>query len=219
MSDSFQKKIKLIDKNIKDLNSDTLEIKESLELLRETTNILNSAIILILSKNNNIDDETNNFLLGNTIEKYYQQVLERKKLISNLNQKYKNIVKEKKAKSEEESINSNDNETDSLLNKAKPQVELRFIMNKKEELIKKGQMNLGQIKDDIGEIKENLKKQKDDLEEMEDVINENDILTNNAGEIINYTLNQKLRRKMLLYATNVLLFLLIIIIVIYKIYK
>ena len=42
---------------------------------------------------------------------------------------------------------------------------------------------------------------------------------NNAGEIINYTLNQKLRRKMLLYATNVLLFLLIIIIVIYKIYK
>ena len=210
MSDSFQKKIKLIDKNIKDLNSDTLEIKESLELLRETTNILNSAIILILSKNNNIDDETNNFLLGNTIEKYYQQVLERKKIISNLNQKYKNIVKEKKAKSEEESINSNDNETDSLLNKPKPQVELRFIMNKNEELIKKGQKNLGQIKDDIGEIQENLKKQKDDLEEMEDVINENDILANNAGEIINYTLNQKLRRKMLLYATNVLLFLLII---------
>ena len=64
-----------------------------------------------------------------------------------------------------------------------------------------------------------LGKQKDDLEEMEDVINENDILANNAGEIINYTLNQKLRRKMLLYATNVLLFLLIIIIVIYKIYK
>ena len=62
MSDSFQKKIKLIDKNIKDLNSDTLEIKEYLELLTETTNILNSAIILILSKNNNFYDETNNFL-------------------------------------------------------------------------------------------------------------------------------------------------------------
>ena len=219
MSDSFQKKIKLIDKNIQDLNSDTLELKESLELLKETTNLLNSAIALILSQNNNIDDDTNTFLLGNTIETYYQQVLDRKKIISNLNKKYKNIVKEKKEKSEEENSNSNnDNETDKLLNK-KPQVELRFIMNKKEELIQKGQMNLGQIKDDIGEIKENLKKQKDDLEEIEDIVNENDILANDAEGIINYSLNRKLKSKMLLYATNILLFLLIIIIVIYKIYK
>ena len=36
MSDIFQKKLKLIDKNIKELNSNTLGLKESLELLKET---------------------------------------------------------------------------------------------------------------------------------------------------------------------------------------
>ena len=54
---------------------------------------------------------------------------------------------------------------------------------------------------------------------MEDIVNENDILANDAEGIINYSLNRKLKSKMLLYATNILLFLLIIIIVIYKIYK
>ena len=40
MNDPFQKKIKLIDKNIKQLNSNKLNLKESLKLLKATTNLL-----------------------------------------------------------------------------------------------------------------------------------------------------------------------------------
>ena len=60
---------------------------------------------------------------------------------------------------------------------------------------------------------------KEKANKIEKLLNENDILANDAEGIINYSLNRKLRSKMLLYATNILLFLLIIIIVIYKIYK
>ena len=221
MSDIFQKKLKLIDKNIKELtsNSDTLGMKESLELLKETTNILNSANNIILSQNNNITNETNNFLLGNRIEKYYQEILNRKNIISDLNQKFNGKVREMKLKMEEESINSSDNETDTLLNKNRQQDNLIFTMNKNEELIRKGQKGLEQIKDDIGEIQNNIIKQQDDLKGIEDEINDNEKKAYNAGGIIDALNNDKIRNKMIWSVTNILLFILIIVVTIYKFLK
>ena len=163
MSDIFQKKLKLIDKNITELNSNTLEIKESLELLKTTTNLLNSANDMIIAQNNTINNETNNFLLGNSIEKYYKELLNRKKQISDLTVKYKDIVKEKKMQLEGESINNSDNETDFLLRKKRPEIDLQFVINKKEKLVNKGQKDLEEIKNDIEQIQENINKQKDDL--------------------------------------------------------
>ena len=214
MSDTFQKKIKLIDKNIDELNSNTLNDKESLELLKTTTNLLNSASDLILSQNNTISDETNDFLLQNNLEIYYNDLLSRKKIISELTEKYSNIIKERQLSAESESINNSDNESDSLLKK--PQIELRFAMNKKQALIEEGQKGLEEIRDNMGEINENLNKQKEDLYELDDDINDNELNAENAGGIINIILSDNKKAKILLSITNVLLFLLIIIVIIYK---
>ena len=217
MSDTFKKKIKLIDKNIDELNSNTLNDKESLELLKTTTNLLNSASDLILSQNNTISDETNDFLLQNNLEIYYNDLLSRKKIISELTEKYSNIIKERQLSAESESINNSDNESDSLLKK--PQIELRFAMNKKQALIEEGQKGLEEIRDNMGEITENLNKQKEDLYEIDDDINDNELNAENAGGIINIILSDNKKAKILLSITNVLLFLLIIIVIIYKFFK
>ena len=217
MSDTFKKKIKLIDKNIDELNSNTLNDKESLELLKTTTNLLNSASDLILSQNNTISDETNDFLLQNNFEIYYNDLLSRKKIISELTEKYSNIIKERQLSAESESINNSDNESDSLLKK--PQIELRFTMNKKQALIEEGQKGLEEIRDNMGEINENLNKQKEDLYELDDDINDNELNAENAGGIINIILSDNKKAKILLSITNVLLFLLIIIVIIYKFFK
>ena len=217
MSDTFKKKIKLIDKNIDELNSNTLNDKESLELLKTTTNLLNSASDLILSQNNTISDETNDFLLQNNLEIYYNDLLSRKKIISELTEKYSNIIKERQLSAESESINNSDNESDSLLKK--PQIELRFAMNKKQALIEEGQKGLEEIRDNMGEINENLNKQKEDLYELDDDINDNELNAENAGGIINIILSDNKKAKILLSITNVLLFLLIIIAIIYKFFK
>ena len=214
MSDTFKKKMKLIDKNIDELNSNTLNDKESLELLKTTTNLLNSASDLILSQNNTISDETNDFLLQNNLEIYYNDLLSRKKIISELTEKYSNIIKERQLSAESESINNSDNESDSLLKK--PQIELRFAMNKKQALIEEGQKGLEEIRDNMGEINENLNKQKEDLYELDDDINDNELNAENAGGIINIILSDNKKAKILLSITNVLLFLLIIIVIIYK---
>ena len=217
MSDTFKKKMKLIDKNIDELNSNTLNDKESLELLKTTTNLLNSASDLILSQNNTISDETNDFLLQNNLEIYYNDLLSRKKIISELTEKYSNIIKERQLSAESESINNSDNESDSLLKK--PQIELRFAMNKKQALIEEGQKGLEEIRDNMGEINENLNKQKEDLYELDDDINDNELNAENAGGIINIILSDNKKAKILLSITNVLLFLLIIIVIIYKFFK
>ena len=218
MSNTFEKKIKLIDKNIDELNSNTLNEKESLELLKTTTNLLNSANDLILSQNNTINDETNNFLLGNNLERYYNDLLKRKQIISKLTDKYSKIIKEKKISFEIDNINNdNDNESDSLLKK--PQVELRFVMNKNQALIEEGQKGLEEIRDNMGEINNNLNKQKEELYELDDDINDNELNVQSAGGIIDMILTDNKKSRMLLFITNILLFLLIIIIVVYKIFK
>ena len=191
--------------------------KESLELLKTTTNLLNSASDLILSQNNTISDETNDFLLQNNLEIYYNDLLSRKKIISELTEKYSNIIKERQLSAESESINNSDNESDSLLKK--PQIELRFAMNKKQALIEEGQKGLEEIRDNMGEINEKLNKQKEDLYELDDDINDNELNAENAGGIINIILSDNKKAKILLSITNVLLFLLIIIVIIYKFFK
>ena len=219
MSNEFQKRIKLIDNNIKELNSNTLDLKKSLELLKTTTNLLNSANDLIISQNNTINNDTNNFLIGNNIEKYYNNILKRKKEISEITERYNQQIKENKLKEEEDNINNSDNESDTLLNKNKPQVELRFIMNKNEALVSEGQKGLEEIKNDIGEIRDNINKQRNELDDLDDVINDNVMNAYNAEGIITSILNDKRKSKVLLYITNFLLLILIIIIAIYKFFK
>ena len=222
MPNIFQKQIKIIDKYIEELNSNTLSLKNSLELLKTATTALESAKDLLLSQNNTISNETNNFLMGNNLEKYYKDLLIRKKMISELNEKYRNLVLQSKLKLDENKEN-NDNETETLLIKEKDEkkqeVELGFIMDKKETLMNKGIKDLEEIKDNIGEIKENISKQKSDLNELEDIIDENENNTSKAEGIIDFLTSDKKRSKILLYVINIFLLILIITIIIRKIFK
>ena len=217
MSEIFKKKLRLIDRNIEELKLDKLNIKQSLELLKTTTNLLNSANDLILSQNNVINNDTNNFLLGNTIEQYYNELLKRKKIISDLNKKYNKIIEDNKFLFNND-IN-NDNEAESLLKKDRPQVKLEFVINKKEKLVDEGQKDLEEIKNNMGEIRENINNQKNELNELEDIVDDNEENTNQAGGIINSILKDKMKSKIVLYIINFLLFLLIIIVLIYKFFK
>ena len=205
MPNIFQKQIKIIDKYIEELNSNTLSLKNSLELLKTATTALESAKDLLLSQNNTISNETNNFLMGNNLERYYKDLLIRKKMISELNEKYRNLVLQSKLKLDENKEN-NDNETETLLIKdkdeKKQEVELGFIMDKKETLMNKGIKDLEEIKDNIGEIKENISKQKSDLNELEDIIDENENNTSKAEGIIDFLTSDKKRSKILLYVIN-----------------
>jgi len=221
MSDSFQKKIKKIDKNIKKLNSHTLKLKDSLKLLKETTNLLSSANDLILSQHNTISEESNEFLLNSNLEKYYKELVIRKKTISELTQKYNYLFKYRKSKNSiisEENIDE-DSESNSLLNKENKDnhpIELELVIDKNETLMKKSNKDLEDIANDMGNIKNNLYMQGKILEELSDSVDVNEKKAK-SGEIAIKDLDSDERcTKLSLTIINILLFVLIMAIIIYK---
>ena len=221
MSDPFQKKLKLIDKNIKQLNSNTLNLKESLKLLKATTNLLSSANDMILSQHNTISDESNNFLLNGKLEKCYNDLLVRKKIISDLTGKYKYILKIKKSSNSiitEENIDD-DNESSSLLsdeNNHNNNIELEFVIDKNETLMKKSNKSLEDIANDMGEIKKNLHGQGKKLEDFGETMDINERRARNGDILIKDIVRDENCTKLSLTIINTLLFVLIVAIIIYK---
>ena len=215
MSDQFEKKIKIIDKNIKTLNSNSLNLKESLKLLKSTTNLLSSANDLIISQHNTINDESNVFLINNNLENYYNALLIRKKTIADLTKKYnlqKNNLQEEDIT--EEDI---DNEKNTLLNKDNNNpIELAFIMDKNETLVKKGYKDLENIQDNMSSIKNDIYNQGKSINELGDTIYKNEKRARIGESIIDDILFNQNCAKLLLTVLNVLLFVLILAIIIYK---
>ena len=221
MSDSFQKKIKKIDKNITKLNSRKLNLKDSLKLLKETTNLLSSANDLILSQHNTISEESNEFLLNSNLEKYYKELLIRKKTISDITQKYNNLFKYRKSKSSiisEENIDE-DSENNSLLNKENEDnypIELELVIDKNERLMKKSNKDLEDIANDMGNIKNNLYMQGKKLEDLSDSVDVNEKKAKNGEIAIKDIASDEKSAKLSLTIINILLFVLIMAIIIYK---
>ena len=221
MSDSFQKKIKKIDKNIAKLNSRKLNLKDSLKLLKETTNLLSSANDLILSQHNTISEESNEFLLNSNLEKYYKELVIRKKTISDITQKYNNLFKYRKSKSSiisEENIDE-DSENNSLLNKENEDnypIELELVIDKNERLMKKSNKDLEDIANDMGNIKNNLYMQGKKLEDLSDSVDVNEKKAKNGEIAIKDIASDEKSAKLSLTIINILLFVLIMTIIIYK---
>ena len=221
MSDSFQKKIKKIDKNIAKLNSRKLNLKDSLKLLKETTNLLSSANDLILSQHNTISEESNEFLLNSNLEKYYKELVIRKKTISDITQKYNNLFKYRKSKSSiisEENIDE-DSENNSLLNKENEDnypIELELVIDKNERLMKKSNKDLEDIANDMGNIKNNLYMQGKKLEDLSDSVDVNEKKAKNGEIAIKDIASDEKSAKLSLTIINILLFVLIMAIIIYK---
>ena len=221
MSDSFQKKIKKIDKNITKLNSRKLNLKDSLKLLKETTNLLSSANDLILSQHNTISEESNEFLLNSNLEKYYKELVIRKKTISDITQKYNNLFKYRKSKSSiisEENIDE-DSENNSLLNKENEDnypIELELVIDKNERLMKKSNKDLEDIANDMGNIKNNLYMQGKKLEDLSDSVDVNEKKAKNGEIAIKDIASDEKSAKLSLTIINILLFVLIMAIIIYK---
>jgi hypothetical protein len=215
MSDQFQKKLKIIDKNIKTLNSNTLNLKESLKLLKSTTNLLSAANNLIISQHNTINDESNVFLINNNLEKYYNELLIREKTIADLTKKYnlqKNNLQEEDIT--EEDI---DNEKNTLLNKDNNNpIELAFIMDKNETLVKKGYKDLENIQDNMSSIKNDIYNQGKSINELGDTIYKNEQKAKTGESLIDEIILNQNCVKLLLTVLNFLLFVLILAIIIYK---
>ena len=147
---SFEKKIKVIDKNIKQLESNTLNLKDSMLLLKSTTNLLSSAKDLILSQHNTINDDSNEFLITNNLDQYYNELLKRQKKITELTNKYKSSLEsQKKLININEESYDEDNEKNSLLNKDNNPIEVGFVIDKNEALMKKNNKDLEEICNDM----------------------------------------------------------------------
>ena len=215
MSDQFEKKIKIIDKNIKTLNSNSLNLKESLKLLKSTTNLLSAANNLIISQHNTINDESNVFLINTNLENYYNELLIRKKTIADLTEKY-NLQKNNYLDEDltEEDI---DNEKNTLLNKDNNNpIELEFIMDKNENLVKKGYKDLEKIQENIGSIKNDIYNQGKSINELGNTIYKNEQRAKSGESIIDDIILNQNCTKILLTVLNILLFVLILAMIIYK---
>ena len=215
MSDQFEKKIKIIDKNIKTLNSNSLNLKESLKLLKSTTNLLSAANNLIISQHNTINDESNVFLINTNLENYYNELLIRKKTIADLTEKY-NLQKNNYLDEDltEEDI---DNEKNTLLNKDNNNpIELEFIMDKNENLVKKEYKDLEKIQENIGSIKNDIYNQGKSINELGDTIYKNEQRAKSGESIIDDIILNQNCTKILLTVLNILLFVLILAMIIYK---
>ena len=217
MSETFEKKIKLVDKNINILNSNTLDFKESLKLLKSTTNLLSSAKDLILSQHNSISDDSNNFLINTNLEKYYNDLLIRKKAITKLTEKYKLMSKNKNNINDEENLDDIDNENNSLLNKERNNnIELGFVIDKNEALMKKGNKELENICNNMAQIKNNINNQGKNVNELGEIVDINKNKTKSGEVIIKNTIYEENCRRLYLVIFNILLFVLIVAIIIFR---
>ena len=219
MSQSFEKKIKVIDKNLKKLNSNTLNLKDSMLLLKTTTNFLSSAKDLILSQHNTISDQSNEFLVTHNLEQYYNELLIRQKQITELTNKYKSTFQSQKNIINEENCDDIDNEKNTLLSKENNPIELGFVMDKNEALMKKGNKDLEEICNDMKEIKKNIDEQGQNINDIGELADINEKKTKNGEIIIKDMIDEKNWSKIMLIILNILLFALILGIIIVKILK
>ena len=214
-SNNFEKKIKLIDKNIKTLHSNKLNKNESIKLLQSTTKLLSSAKDLIIDQHNTISDDTNNFFMNNNLDKYYNDLVIRKKTISDLTEKYKSQFPSKNSVSSEENLDDPDNENNALLNPDNPN-ELGYIYDKTEALMKKGNKDLENIYNDMSEIKKNIYGQGKNMSDLDELVVKSEKKAKSGEFILDDIIKEQNYGKCLLIIFNILLFVLILSIIIYK---
>jgi hypothetical protein len=211
----FEKKIKLIDKNITTLHSNKLNIKESLKLLKSTTNLLSSAKELIIAQYNTISDDSNNFLIDNNLDKYYNDLVIRKKTISDLTQKYKSQNLSKNSVSSEENLDDPDNESNALLNRDNPN-ELGYMYDNTEALMKKANTDLDNIYNNMTEIKKNISGQSKDVSDLDELVVKSEKKAKSGNIILDDIIKEQNYGKCLLIIFNILLFVLFLAIIIFK---
>ena len=211
----FEKKIKLIDKNITTLHSNKLNIKESLKLLKSTTNLLSSAKELIIAQYNTISDDSNNFLIDNNLDKYYNDLVIRKKTISDLTQKYKSQNLSKNSVSSEENLDDPDNESNALLNRDNPN-ELGYMYDNTEALMKKANTDLDNIYNNMTEIKKNISGQSKDVSDLDELVVKSEKKAKSGNIILDDIIKEQNYGKCLLIIFNILIFVLFLVIILFK---
>ena len=208
---SFEKKIKVIDKNIKQLESNTLNLKDSMLLLKSTTNLLSSAKDLILSQHNTINDDSNEFLITNNLDQYYNELLIRQKKITDLTNKYKSSLEsQKKLININEENYDEDNEKNSLLDKDNNPIEVGFVIDKNEALMKKNNKDLEEICNDMTLAKKNIYEQGKNINEIGELTYISEKKTKSGKNVINEYIYEKNCGRITLIIVNILLFVLIL---------
>lgn len=192
------------------------------KLLKETNELISSSNSFLSSLLNSQNSSTfqNDLFFNQKLEKYYKDLISRKKQVSLLTRQFqeKLLGISKSYNNNNKIIISNEddnyNENDKLLNN-KP-VELEFLTDYNERLLGDSIKNITKTNKNIEETIKNEKEQGNKLNEIYYKAEDNEAKTKIGRDYINSITCQEKCKRISLMTLNIILFLTIILMIIYK---
>lgn len=200
------------------------ELKQGSLLLKETTKLLSTVNTILLKEKTNIENNNNNnYLTESKIEYYYKEVIQRKKILSEITNKYEKKVK-KNLQNKNRIIDVNfdiegeiEEFDEEILNQGK-RVDLEFITNYNENLLGKSLKNLVNTQNNLQESTKDIYTQGNKLSKISEKVIENEKKAETGNDYLDFISWNKKSKKYSLMIINIFLFLCIVLIFIYKLF-
>ncbi len=202
----FDKILVNIDNNIKKLNNNFNNFDP--QILPNTNNLISSASLILakLSENNNISD---------ILEKKYNDLNEKKKIISKFTDEYQIKLLNDLDKNDEENsnlLNNNNNNINNINNN----YELGLITDYNEKLLQDSMNNLNEINDNLQATANNLINQGDSIQISKNKLDNGEKKVDDISKKLNQIKWGKYWGKISLIIINILLTIIILLIIIIK---
>ena len=201
----FDKILVNIDNNIKKLNNNFNNIDP--QILPNTNNLISSASLILakLSENNNISD---------ILEKKYNDLNEKKKIISKFTDEYQIKLLNDLDKNDEENSNLLNNNNN--INNINNNYELGLITDYNEKLLQDSMHNLNEINDNLQATANNLINQGDSIQISKNKLDNGEKKVDDISKKLNQIKWSKYWGKISLIIINILLTIIILLIIIIK---
>ena len=201
----FDKILLNIDNNIKKLNNNFNIIDP--QILPNTNNLISSASLILakLSENNNISD---------ILEKKYNDLNEKKKIISKFTDEYQIKLLNDLDKNDEENSNLLNNNNN--INNINNNYELGLITDYNEKLLQDSMHNLNEINDNLQATANNLINQGDSIQISKNKLDNGEKKVDDISKKLNQIKWSKYWGKISLIIINILLTIIILLIIIIK---
>jgi tetrahydromethanopterin S-methyltransferase subunit B len=201
----FDKILLNIDNNIKKLNNNFNNIDP--QILPNTNNLISSASLILakLSENNNISD---------ILEKKYNDLNEKKKIISKFTDEYQIKLLNDLDKNDEENSNLLNNNNN--INNINNNYELGLITDYNEKLLQDSMHNLNEINDNLQATANNLINQGDSIQISKNKLDNGEKKVDDISKKLNQIKWSKYWGKISLIIINILLTIIILLIIIIK---
>ena len=202
----FDKILLNIDNNIKKLNNNFNNFDP--QILPNTNNLISSTSLILakLSENNNISD---------ILEKKYNELNEKKKIISKFTDEYQIKLLNDLDKNDEENsnlLNNNNNNINNINNN----YELGLITDYNEKLLQDSMNNLNEINDNLQATANNLINQGDSIQISKNKLDNGEKKVDDISKKLNQIKWGKYWGKISLIIINILLTIIILLIIIIK---